>query len=178
MPSYSAIDSRPFERTYFLVFRNSLKVILLTVGIVSCVSCCSCASSNEVTERLNDESGRSCYVPVTLLGKLLVVASLTFGNKWSINYYSVKSNELRTGCQRAASRLLFLRAWVSIGKPERSEPHGIADAEALLHRTRLFKMIIITTKMFAPPNLGRRVTYVLALQIFGEVWDLNWVQVA
>jgi len=95
---------------------------------------------------------------VTLLGKLLAVASLTFGNRWPVSYYSVKRDELRTGCRRAASTLLFRRAWVSVGKPERNEPLRMANAEALLHRTRLFKMIIKMTKMFAPPSLGCRVT--------------------
>jgi len=111
-----------------------------------------------------------------LLGKLLAAASLTLGHKWSISYYSVKSNELRTGCRRAASRLLFRRAWVSVGKPERNEPLRIADAEALLHRTRLFKMIIKMTKMFAPLSLGRRVTYWSCKKLkSGGIWtEFKW----
>jgi hypothetical protein len=111
-----------------------------------------------------------------LLGKLLAVARLTLDNKWSISFYSVKSDELRTGCRRAASRLLFRRAWVSFGKPERNEPLGIADAESLLHRTRLFKMIIKMTKMFAPPILGRRVTYWSCKNLErGGIWtEFKW----
>jgi hypothetical protein len=111
-----------------------------------------------------------------LLSKLLAVARLTLGNKWSISHYSVKSDELRTSCRRAASRLLFRRAWVSVGKPERNELLGIADADALLHRTRLFEMKIKMTKMFVPPSLGRRVTHCSCKNLErGWIWtEFKW----